>query len=151
MDGRVKLTTVSACELAYILSMRVSRANHIIAIRLADNPETAKMISAVNSNLRIEIDKIKDLFVIDIAKAIEDIRENAITRPTFRKWLMHDYPLSKLKTPFPPKKLRLPAGLRSMLKEQDLAQVEEQWNSRFKNLHFTEWHESVDYYPILKP
>lgn len=151
MDEQVKLSTVSACELAYILSMRVSRANHIIAIRLADNVETAKMISAVNPNLRIEIEKLKGLFVIDIAKAIEDIRENALSRPTFKKWLMNDYPLTKMKVDVPPKKVRLPAGLRSLLKESDLEQIESQWNRRFKNLYFPEWNETVDYYPILKP
>lgn len=143
--------TISAQELAYILSIKVDSANSIIALRASDNIETARMLSAVNSNLKIPIELLKGVTIIDLEKAIEDIRENSMTRPAFRKWLMVDHPLSKIAVSRPPKTVRLPRGLRSLLKEKDLLEIEAYWNNRFANVHFSEWNQSVDYYPILKP
>lgn len=151
MDYKFELEMVSASQLAYILSTTRKKANHIIAIKLFENFEQAKLERKLNKDLKIAISKLEGLFVIDLKKAIIDIRENSMSRPHFRKFLFLEYPMTKLREEFPSKKIRLPRGLRSMLREQDLNEIESYWNNRYGNTRFPEWNDSVDYYPVLKP
>jgi hypothetical protein len=146
-----ELVSVSASELAYILSTTQEKANKIIGIKLFNDHTQAELECKLNKNLRIDISRINGLFVIDVEQAIIDIRENAMSRPHFKKWLLSDYPLEKLRVEYPKRKIRLPRGLRSMLKKSDLDEIEFQWKRRYQNTTFPQWHESVDYYPILKP
>ncbi len=147
------MKTIDSKQLAYVLGMTHKKAK--VTMLRAKNPNASEEQIAVDFTvsdvLVADIDEFEKATGIQLRAAVDDIVNNSLKRAASRKRILQDYPLSKLKTEKPPKQVRLPAELRSMLSKEDLDEIESYWRKNHEGKKFTEWNDSVNYYPLMNP
>lgn len=65
-----------------------------------------------------------------LSPAIRDIQENYLVRPGSKKWILCDFPEKELKTK-PKNKIKIPSGLKSLLPEQIIQEIQSEWHKRY--------------------
>jgi hypothetical protein len=66
----------------------------------------------------------------DLQMAVDDIRNNYLTRQASKKYILCDYPEKELKTKLVTQ-VKLPPVLTSLLKDEDVNFIESEWNRRY--------------------
>ncbi len=144
---------IDSKQLAYVLGMTHKKAK--VTMLRAKNPsaneEQIEVDFTVSDVIEMNIDDFEKATGIQLRMAVDDIVNNTLKRAASRKRILQDYPLSKLKTEKPPKQIRLPAELRSMLSDEDLKEIESYWRMNHGGKRFSEWADSVNYYPEMNP
>lgn len=150
---------VNANQLKYLLSKGASkeRAWYMIQkVRLHLNQ--IKDINAekkIDSNPSVDVDEFDKFYGLQIRFAMEDIYNNALKRPAFKKYLLHDIPEQELGREFkkvtdtPKKTIRLKPALRSLMNPKDLEKVNEYWQEHFAGKQYTHLLDKVT--PNFKP
>ena len=145
------MESINAKQLAFILGTTVSAANKKIMLALHENYHQAKLESEMNPNGSINIELYEKKTGIPLRMAVDEIRLRALERKSYAKFLLRDFPEQQLNVEKPPKTIRLPEGLRTLLSPQTLEKVSEYWNGHYYGKRMSKWHKSVDYMPELKP
>lgn len=65
-----------------------------------------------------------------LQQSVEDIQNNYLVRPATKRWILCDFPEKELKTKLK-EKVRIPPVLESMLKTEDIATIQSEWNKRY--------------------
>lgn len=125
---------INAEQLSFIL--RISKKDAKIKILRAlrkDGQEYKESDHEFHPNPSADVSLIEKYEKIALSFAIEDIKTNALKRPGYKKYLLYDYPSSKLSGKRLPKKVSLPPALKSLLSKEDLVEIEKYWNDHFEN------------------
>jgi proteasome lid subunit RPN8/RPN11 len=71
---------------------------------------------------------------LTLAPSIRDIQENYLIRSASKKWILCDFPEKELKTK-PKDKIRIPPGLKSLLNENAITTIQNEWHRRYGIQH----------------
>jgi hypothetical protein len=134
------MKTITSKQLAYILSISHKDSMKIMLRAKRKNGEVAKETDwEFVSEVVADIEIVSKETNADIEMAVNDIRENSLKRPAFRKWILYDYVSEKLKGKTPPKKISLPPALKSLLPEEAVSYIRDFWNEKFSNYKNPDW------------
>lgn len=146
-------------QLAFILG--ISQRNAKIKILRAKGREMVKAGEKLEhpleldhgyyTTVEIESSVITDYEGVDIDFAIKDIYENALKRPGYRKYLLYEYPVSKMDKKDPTRIISLPVALKSMLSDESVETIKEYWEKNLSSFVSDKWPISLNYKPIFKP
>lgn len=109
----------------------------------------------IDANPSVDVDEFDKFHGLHIRAAMEDIYNNALKRPAFKKYLFHDVPEQELGRTFkkptekPKKIVRLKPALRSLMNPEDLKKVDEYWQENFAGKRYTNLLDKVT--PNFKP
>jgi hypothetical protein len=142
---------ITAKQLAFLLNITKTNANKKIMLALHGNYAQAKMEHEINPDGEIDAELFEKKTGIPVVAAMNDLRENALKRKAFAKYLLRDFPEAAIGVQRPPKLVRLPEGLRSLLSEQVIDEICEFWNKNYYKKMISKWEKSVDYWPEFKP
>lgn len=124
---------IDSRQLAFVLGITKKDATIKIlrALRL-DGQNYKEIDYEFHPNISADVKIVEKHEKIDLEFAINDIRENALKRPGFRKYLLYDYPNKKIESHKTiPKTLSLPPALRSLLSEETLKEIKDYWIDHF--------------------
>lgn len=102
----------------------------------------------------VDVEEFDKYHKLEIKRAMEDIYNNALIRPAFKKYVLNDIPETALGQIFkdgknPPKTIRLPAALRSLMSPGDLQKVSDYW---YKNFQGQKYQNTInELRPTFKP
>lgn len=65
-----------------------------------------------------------------LQQSVEDIQNNYLKRPGTKRWILLDFPEKELRTKLK-HQIRIPVVLESMLKPEDIATIQSEWNKRY--------------------
>lgn len=126
------ITEIQPQQLAFLLGIKKNAAKRMLcSIKNIENPKLY-----TDYEVRISVEEFEKRKNIPIKMAIEDLYNNALTRPAFKKYLI-EYPLDKLKPNSKgeyPKTVRLPYILKSMLSIETLEQLSKIWHDKYSSL-----------------
>jgi len=147
---------VTASQIKFLLKESPDKAYYMVmkAKEFAGESVSMKGDKGIIKNPEVDVDKFDECHKLEIRKAMEDIYNNALIRPAFKKYVLHDIPEEALGQIFkdgkqPPKTIRLPAALRSLMSPVDLQKVEDYW---FKNFQGKKYQNTInELRPTFKP
>lgn len=142
---------ITAKQLAFLLGTTKENANKKIMLALHTNPANASIEHKINPDGQIDAQLFEDKTGIPVVFALNDLRENALKRKAFAKYLLRDIPEKAISVPRPVKTVRLPDALRSLLSKEVLDEIEKFWNENYYKKKVSKWDKSVDYWPEFKP
>lgn len=118
--GIKNLSTPEVCE-------KVSEYLHD---RIIQNGKEVKLRNSMPEIMDIETLSEK-LNLPTLQASVDDICANYLNRPASRKWILCDFPEKELvnKTRF---KVKIPPALKSMLPADQVREIEQIWQQRFK-------------------
>jgi hypothetical protein len=134
---------INSKQLAYILDIKKedARAKMCIAYSKANNvandavrDKKGKIVDSFPLAMETEM-LARELNIPTLQQAIEDIRDNYLKRPAYKKWILCDYPEKQLKRceeSGKPLKIPFPSGLRSLLSDSDVNTIKGEWRDRYK-------------------
>jgi hypothetical protein len=137
---------INAQQLAFLLSIPKKDAKiKILRSLRKDGQEYKESDHEFHPNPSAEIEIIEKHEKLKIKQAVENIKNNALTSPAYKKYLLYDYPTKRIGAIVDkedkkenkeekitrPKTVRLPPVLRSLLSEENLNQIEDYWNKNF--------------------
>jgi hypothetical protein len=142
---------INARQVAFLLGIPKSDANKKIMLALHGNYAQAKIESEINPDGMIDAELFENKTGIPILFALNDLKQNALKRKSFAKYLLRDFPEGAINVANPPKEVRLPVALRELLSKETLEEVEAYWNKKYYKVAIGKWNKSVDYWPNFKP
>ena len=133
---------ITSKQLAYLIQKTHINAMKVILRAKRKSGEKVKESDwEFMTEVTADVDVVSKEVGFDVGMAMDDLYNNALTRPAFKKWILHDYPMKKLNAKEPPKKVSLPAGLKSLLNPDVVDEVEKYWNDHFGDYKNPEWDE----------
>jgi hypothetical protein len=154
IEGKKKVT---ARQIQFLLKENPDKAwMMVMQVRKAlDKSVNVFAEKDINNNPSVDVDEFDKHHKLQIGMAMEDLYNNALIRPAFKKYLLHDIPEQKLGEVFkngklPPKTIRLPSVLRSLLSPESLSRIDEYWNKHFAGKPYLH-HSDKDLKPNFKP
>lgn len=129
---------VTANQIQFLLKESRDKAFYMVMKAKEFAGEKVSMVGdkGIVKNPEVDVDTFDQCHKLEIRKAMEDLYNNALIRPAFKKYVLHDIPEEALGQIFkdgkqPPKTIRLPTALRSLMSPQDLQTVQEYWDKHF--------------------
>jgi len=111
----------------------------------------AKIEHEINPDGEIDAELFEKKTGIPVVFALKDLRENALKRPAFKKYLLNDYPEKMLNVARPPETVTLTPALRELLSDEVVSEIDRYWNKNYYKVKFSKWEKSVDYWPEFRP
>jgi hypothetical protein len=136
---------INSKQLAYILDIKKedARAKMCVAwsnsngiTNTAERDKKGKIIDSFPLAMETEM-LAKELNIPNLMQAIEDIRENYMKRPAYRKYILCDYPekqIKKCEESGKPLRITFPAGLRALLSDSDVNAIKGEWRDRYRRV-----------------
>lgn len=125
------MESISAKQLAFLMNISQKDANKKICIAQYSDYAKAKIESELNDNCHIEIDLFEKKTGIPIRMAVEEVRIKGLQRKSYAKFLLRDFPEKELSVSKPPREVRLPEGLRTLLNPGTLVEIRKYWNDHY--------------------
>lgn len=132
---------LSAQQLAFILDIKVQEAkDKIIYAYCKDKGWPVPLLKKENKKDRAEYPNQISIALLakyhnlpTLQSMVDDINDNYLTRKASKKWILCDYPeklIAKWVESGEKHRLTIPPGLKSMLKNEDVIKIMDEWRER---------------------
>ena len=136
-------------EVAWIL--RITQDEALSKIILIDHPDPDEAQKVWEKTVKQSVDseEFDKKYGTSLTFAANDIVNNCIKRPAYKRWLFIDWPKKLLDSSSPPEKIQLPTHLRRLVSEQDKETIKRYWEQNLSMYVSPYW--TVKYTPIFEP